>query len=520
MRRLLLISLLALAALLALPGHAAGARLIDLGDFNQPIYVAAPPGDDTRLMVPQKGGQIRVLLNGSHSLFLDVAAAVGGIATSGEQGLLSMAFAPDYASSGRLYVYYTAADGASNRVDEFRASSNPSQADPLSRRQVIAIPHPNPQTNHNGGQILFGPDGLLYLAPGDGAANSNTAQDTGSLLGKVLRIDPLPSGPNCPAVPTDCYGIPAGNPFTGADPGRDEIYHLGLRNPFRFSFDRQTGDLMVGDVGETTREEISLVPAGTPPGRNFGWPICEGSQCSATEPPNYVGPALEYSQGSPRAVTGGVVVRDPGVPDLFGRYIYADFYQGLIRSTVLSPGAAAGHGPSTGLSASQLAAFSEDNGNCVYVTSLAGNVYRLAPDSGPVFVPCGSTTTAPPQPTPGGSGSDTTPPAMRTRVPRRQRVLRNRGVIGYARCTNEACRVNMTARLRIGRLSYPLLTARSSVAANSRIRLRARLTRRARRALRRAHARRRRARVAVALRARDTAGNPSPLARATVRVRR
>jgi hypothetical protein len=507
----LLILALGATLWLCLAGSAAAAKLIDLGDFSQPLYVAAPPGDDSRLTVVEKDGTIQVLQGGASSLFLDVDAAVGGIATSGEQGLLSMAFAPDYASSGRFYVYYTAADGLSNRIDEFQVSADRSQADPGSRRQVIAVPHPNPQTNHNGGQVAFGPDGLLYMAPGDGGADANAAQDLGSLLGKLLRIDPHASGPNCPATPTDCYGIPPGNPFTGANPGRDEIYHLGLRNPFRFSFDRATGDLMIGDVGAGTREEITLVPAGTPAGRNFGWPICEGSSCGGPAPANYLGPALEYSQGSPRAVTGGVVVRDPTLQEVFGRYLYADFYEAVVRVATLSPGAAAGHGAPVGPTTSTLASFSEDNGHCVYVTSLAGgDVFRLAPDSGSVALPCA---TAPaqlgPPPVPATSSqNDTAPPALDAEVRRRQRVLRNRGAIAYARC-NELCTVTMTARLRIGKLNYPLRTARASRRAGRRARLRARLTRRAARALRRALPRGRRAVVNVILSAADPAGNSS-----------
>jgi glucose/arabinose dehydrogenase len=505
---------------LSIPASAGAARLIDVGDFNQPLFLAAPPGDDTRLMVVEKEGAIQVLRGGAQSLFLDVDAAVGGIATGGEQGLLSMAFAPDYASSGRFYVYYTAADGLSNRIDEFRVSGDPSQADPGSRRQVIAVPHPNPQTNHNGGQVAFGPDGLLYMAPGDGAANANSAQDASSLLGKVLRINPNPSGANCPATATDCYGIPAGNPLTGADPGRDEIFHMGLRNPFRFSFDRATGDLLIGDVGAGTLEEVTLVPSGTAAGRNFGWPICEGDSCNGAPPANHLGPALRYSQTSPRAVTGGVVVRDPDLPEAFGRYVYADFYEGVIRVTNLSPAAAAGHGAPLGPTASNLASFSEDNGQCVYITSLdSGNVFRLAADSGPAPVPCA--TRAAQAGLPPGAGpsqnQDTTPPALAVEVKRRQRVLRNRGAIGYGRC-NEACTVQMTARLRIGRLAYPLRTALRNGRAGRRVRLRAALTRRSRRALRRALARRRRAVVVVALSATDPAGNTSRRVRFRIRV--
>jgi glucose/arabinose dehydrogenase len=498
------------ALLLCLPASAQAARLIDLGDFDQPIYVAAPPADNSRLMVVQKEGLIRVLEGGSHSTFLDVAAAVG-VQSADEQGLLSMAFAPDYATSGRFYVYYTAADGSANRVDEFRVSANRSVADPGTRRPVISIPHTT-ASNHNGGTIAFGPDGFLYIAPGDGGNTADLAQDSNSLSGKVLRIDPRTGA---------TYSIPPGNPFAGA-PGADEVFHLGLRNPFRFSFDRATGDLIIGDVGSggaQQREEVTVVPAGTPPARNFGWPDCEGGSCPGGAPPDYFAPAFAYepnpSGGS--AVTGGVVVRDPALPELAGRYLYADFYEGALRTTTLVPQAASdGHGPATGLSTEGVASITEDNGNCIYVTSLfGGDVFRLAPDSGPAPVPCAG----PAQQPPGGGNGDRTAPFLSARVPSRQRVLRNRGAIGYGRC-NELCRMSMTARLRIGRLAYPLRPARATRRAGRRARMLARLTRRSRRALRRALARGRRAVVVVVLSATDPAGNASRRVRFRIRARR
>jgi glucose/arabinose dehydrogenase len=386
--RLLPLGLALLTLLLLAPSTADAARLVSLGSFAQPLYVAAPPGDSERLMVVEKAGAIRVWREGQPSgLFLDVAAAVGGIQSAGEQGLLSMAFAPDYASSGRFYVYYTAADGQSNRIDEFRVSSDRSLADPLSRRQVLVVPHTT-AANHNGGQIAFGRDGLLYAAPGDGGNTPGQAQDASSLLGKVLRIDPRVSGPSCPATPTDCYSSPAGNPFAGATAGRDEILHLGVRNPFRFSFDSQRSDLIIGDVGGGLQEEVTLIPKGTPGGRNLGWPSCEGTSCNGPIPTNYFAPALSYAQPAPRAVTGGVVVRDPRLSKLRGRYLYADFYEGVIRSSKLTAQAGAGHGTPTGLTATFLASITQDNGRCVYVTSLQGGVYRIAPDTRPVVTPC------------------------------------------------------------------------------------------------------------------------------------
>jgi glucose/arabinose dehydrogenase len=402
--------LLVLLVLLVVPGTAEAARLSSLGSFAQPVYLAAPPGDDRRLMVVEKAGAIRVWRTGGASrLFLDVAAAVGGIQSAGEQGLLSMAFAPDYATSGRFYVYYTAADGQSNRIDEFRVSSNRSIADPRTRRQVLVVPHTT-ASNHNGGQIAFGPDGFLYAAPGDGGNTPGLAQDNTSLLGKVLRINPRASGPSCPATPSHCYSSPSSNPFAGATPGRDEILHLGLRNPFRFSFDSSRGDLVIGDVGGGLQEEVTLIPNGTPGGRNLGWPICEGTSCSGPVPANYLGPALSYSQPSPRAVTGGVVVRDPRLPELAGRYLYADFYRGVIRSRFLVAGAGAGHGSPIGLTVTNLASLTQDNGGCVYVTSLNGGVFRIAPDGEAGRTPCPLRSTA------GGAGHAADPGPRRERA--------------------------------------------------------------------------------------------------------
>ncbi|HEX2232151.1 MAG TPA: PQQ-dependent sugar dehydrogenase [Thermoleophilaceae bacterium] len=483
--------------------------MIDLGDFDQPIHVAAPPGDNSRLMVVQKEGLIQVLEGGAQSTFLDVETTVG-VESGGEQGLLSMAFAPDYATSGRFYVYYTAADGSANRVDEFQVSANRSVADTGTRRPVISIPH-GTAANHNGGTIAFGPDGFLYIAPGDGGNTADLAQDIDSLSGKVLRIDPR-SGAT--------YTIPPGNPFAGPTPGADEVFHLGLRNPFRFSFDRGSGDLIIGDVGSSgpnRTEEVTLVPAGTPAGRNFGWPECEGTTCTGTEPPDHFKPALQYQRPSgSTAVTGGVVVRDPAIPELLGQYIYADFYASPIRAATLTAQAGAGDGTPTGLGSGSIAAFNEDNAGCVYVTSLGGNVFRLAPDTGPAPVPCAAASQQPP---PGGGTGDRTAPLLSARVPSRQRVLRNRGAIGYGRC-NELCRMSMTARARIGRLVYPLRTARANRRGGRRARLRARLTRRSRRALLRALARGRRPVVVVVLSATDPAGNASRRVRFRIRVRR
>jgi hypothetical protein len=282
--------------------------------------------------------------------------------------MLSMAFAPDYATSGRFYVYYTDATSCTDqncdvRVDEF-VRSTADRADPSSRRRVFTIRHRD-SPMHDGGTIVFGPDGRLYAGIGDGGVEGDAAcnaQRSDSQLGKVLRLDPRSAAP-------------------------PEIVAGGLRNPYRFSFDRVTGDLLLGDVGESMHEEIDFVAAGALHGVNFGWNILEGDSpfsgvCGSAPPAHYVAPAITYGHPAyaSSAVTGGVVVRDLSVPALLGRYVYADFYAGEVRSAVVDAGGATGDGP-TGLSVAQLSSFGQDSGCRVYVTSLAGPVYRLKADA-------------------------------------------------------------------------------------------------------------------------------------------
>ena len=241
------------------------------GTYPQPTYVAQAPGAPRLLFVVEKEGEIAVLRNGQPLAkpFLDMRSLVS---SSGEQGLLSMAFDPGYAHNRRFYVYYTNqnCDGGCNvEVDQFRRSQDSAtQARLRSRRKVIQINH-HQAGNHNGGQVQFGPDGYLYLAPGDGGTQEdpeNDAQNPQVLLGKVLRIDPRASGG---------YRIPPDNPYVGK-PGRNEIFAIGLRNPYRFSFDRQNGDLWIGDVGDNTWEEIDHVTPAQANGANFGWNDFEG----------------------------------------------------------------------------------------------------------------------------------------------------------------------------------------------------------------------------------------------------
>jgi glucose/arabinose dehydrogenase len=346
-------------------------RLKRIGRFDSPLYVTTPPGDRRRLFVVEQGGRIWVLLNGRRVKrpFLDVSNL---IVSGGEQGLLSMAFAPDYARSGRFYVDYTDRSG-NTRVQELRRSRrSPNRASRSSRRQILFVDQPF--ANHNGGLVLFGPDRMLYIGMGDGGDAGdpfNNAQRTDTLLGKILRIDPHRSG-------SRAYSVPGSNPFVGR-PGRDEIYAYGLRNPWRFSFDRKTGDLYIGDVGQSRIEEIDYAARGKALGRNYGWSCFEGNRRydASRSCPGATPPVLEYSHSSGEcSVTGGVVVRDRGLPALAGRYLYGDFCRGQVRSVQIAAGRATGDA-SLGLTVPSLSSFGEDARGHVYLTSLSGPVYRL-----------------------------------------------------------------------------------------------------------------------------------------------
>jgi len=504
------LALIVIGAFLVCAAPAAGAvRLQKVGDFDTPIYVAAAPGDYSRIYVVERAGTVRVVRNGVTlpGTFADLRSVVGEV--MGERGLLSIAFPPDFQSSRLLYAYYADAAGLLH-VDELRAPDG-EHTDPAYRRPTIAIPHTG-ATNHNGGTIAFGPDGLLYLATGDGGTGqSANAQNPSSLLGKLLRIRPTPGGG---------HSTPADNP------SGNEVWSRGLRNPFRFSFDRATGDLVIGDVGQGTTEEIDFAPASLSLGRgwNYGWPVCEGSSKLGTTamdcPPGYEKPVLDKFQSDGwRTINAGVVVRDPSVPSLYGRFLYGDTLGGQLWSAILRRPKAIDD-KSLGLTLPHVAGFGLDAAGCVYAASLEGGVYRFIENS--TAVPCpkpppGAETSSPTSPA--GPSADHAAPVLRVRVPGRQRVRKRRGATGYARC-GEACTVAMSGRLRIGRRSYKLRKASKPAAAHHRIKLRVRLTMRASRALRRALERRRRARVKVALRARDAAGNRSLLIRRSVRVRR
>jgi glucose/arabinose dehydrogenase len=356
-----------------------GLGLEQVGKFDEPVFLAQPEGEGQPLYVVERGGRIvaaGVRAEEAAEPLLDIRRDV---LAEGEAGLFSAAFAPDFERSGLLYVDYAGRDGRIH-VDEFRARAG--VADAASRREVLSIPHP--EAMHWGGLVLFGPDGLLYVGVGEGgplAPIPPTAQDPRSLLGKILRIDPRERGGRP-------YSIPPGNPFALGG-GAPEVFALGLRNPWRFSFDRSTGDLWVGDVGDFTQEEIDHVPFQDATGANLGWPALEGTAQTARvtlsepmpPPPDAIPPVLTYertgkSGDADCAVTGGYVVRDPALPSLDGRYVYGDFCRGQIRSLALR-GDEVGKDRRTGLEVPRLASFAEDPAGHLYAVSLNGEVFRF-----------------------------------------------------------------------------------------------------------------------------------------------
>jgi len=353
------------------PTGGGGVRLEKVGDFEQPLYVTQPQGTED-LYVVEKTGRVRVIREGRTlpDPFIDLSDEVS---TSGEQGLLSIAFAPDFADSRLLYAYYTDSEGE-QRVVELRSNADGTAVEADSERLVLKME--DFASNHNGGLLMFGPDpGLLYIGTGDGGMADDperTGQDLGSLLGKILRIDPRPSdgrpyrpAGNCPDRP----GV------------RPEIVAYGLRNPWRFSFDRETAMLSIGDVGQNSFEEIDLVPAEAARCANFGWSAYEGDLRFNEDQtaPRHVRPALTYGRGSGCSVTGGYVVRDARLRSLYGRYLYGDYCARELRSFVPFRQRQARDDRALGLTVPSLSSFGEDAEGRIYVTSLNGPVFRLAP---------------------------------------------------------------------------------------------------------------------------------------------
>lgn len=386
-------------------GSAGAASLEPIGTgFEQPIFVTSDPGDHERIFVVERGGTIQLLENGELKPFANLGAVVS---TEGEGGLLSIAPAPDFHTSGRLFLFYTgrrslvesAKSPPDIQIAEMVASG--SSAFLPSLRNLLTIPHPK-HNNHYGGQLQFGPEGALYISTGDGGGSNDAernAQNPASLLGKILRMTPL-TGSTTP-----------------------EVFSLGLRNPFRFSFDRLTGDIWIGDVGQGKREEIDF--AAWPwlgAGANYGWSCREGSVAGPAEDPAcgsagpFVEPVFDYSNPPGCAVIGGYVARGPGLGDLYGRYVYGDLCGSELRSFLPAAPSATDRGE--GMRVGSLNSFGQDSCGRLYAVSGEGPVYRIR---GPEAAQCVASPSSAPAPPLAGSRVGIR--ALRRRVPRNKRAL-------------------------------------------------------------------------------------------------
>ncbi len=348
---------------------------VDSG-FDFSVFVASPPGDPSRLMIVERGGRILLRKNGvrQDSAFLNLTSLTNP--STGEYGVYSIAFHPNYATNRRLFVYYADLNGDS-QLAEFQADASFDHAIPSSRTTILSQTQDSESVLY-GGLITFGPDGKLYLGLGDGSPTDSvlfTAQDSASLLGKILRLDVDGAAP---------YTIPADNPYVGRPGWRGEIWQLGLRNPWRWSFDRTTGELWIGDVGEDLWEEIDYLPNPVVGGNNFGWPFVEGNHCFSPAvgcvTAGLVAPVIEYPHGPSCAVSGGYVYRGKKYPDLRGTYLYGDYCTGFIRSVRIVAGTPVpAYTPlSPPLTNDNIVSFGEDADGEVYAVMASGRVYRIA----------------------------------------------------------------------------------------------------------------------------------------------
>jgi hypothetical protein len=432
-------------------GSTAGAATLrQIGTFEQPIFVTSDPTNPERLLVVQRRGAVVEVAPSGRRQVADLGALVS--CCEGERGLLSIAPAPDFDSSGRFYAAYTGTPAAGGEegdvhVDSFRP--DPSGSAQLIREPIISIEH-SIHSNHNGGQLQLGPGGLLYISLGDGGGAGDpleSGQDTETLLGKILRIEPRPG-----QAPS--YGIPADNPFVGV-PGGDEIWAYGLRNPWRFSFDRLNGDMVIADVGQSSREEVDFAPSPGPGqvsggGANYGWNCREGfieypsAPAGCESKSGFTEPVFDYPHEDPGgglahgcSIIGGYVVRDASVADLYGRYVYSDYCTGELRSLVL-PSSGTGTATddrATGLHVSKPTSFGEDSCGRVYVASSEGAIYRIE----------GATAAACSQPSPAPS-SEQAGQATKVRLRAAWRGSRLRILATVAPCAG-----HRGARLRLNR---------------------------------------------------------------------
>jgi glucose/arabinose dehydrogenase len=350
----------------------AGLRLeVVVSGLNSPVHVTSAAGDP-RLFVVEQAGRIRVVQGGTlrPEPFLDIHDRV---ASGGERGLLSVAFHPRFAENGRLFVYYTDLDG-DIRIERYTVNSARTSADPASAHPILTVEH-SAHSNHNGGLALFGPDGRLYIGTGDGGGGGDpngNGQNAGTLLAKLLRID---------VDAADPYAIPADNPFAGQAGARGEVWALGVRNPWRFTFDG--GQLWLADVGQNAWEEVNVTPL-TTAAKNFGWNAMEGAHCyqpsSGCQTAGKLLPVLEYGHDQGCSITGGVVYRGAALAALRGHYFYSDYCEGWVRSFRLENGR-----PVDGRSwevgdVGNVTSFGTDSAGEMYLTSSNGRLYRFVPD--------------------------------------------------------------------------------------------------------------------------------------------
>jgi glucose/arabinose dehydrogenase len=346
--------------------------------FASAIGVSSAPGD-ARLFVIQQTGQVVIVSGGKPGgTFLDISAR---ISCCGERGLLGLAFHPDYATNGRFFVRYTTPAG-DVRISEFHVSTDPNKADATSEKAIITIPHPS-FGNHNGGRIEFGPDGYLYIGTGDGGSGgdpNNHGQALNTLLGKLLRIDVDHAAAGL------AYAIPDGNPFVGQAGKRGEIWSYGLRNPYTFSFDRETHDLWIADVGQDAYEEVDQATAagGGGMGVNYGWSVMEGNHCykpsTGCDATGMTPPLAEYAHGSGDsigcAIIGGYVYRGSAHPQLYGRYFFGDYCSGRIWD-VAAAGPAQQAPQELLRSGLQITGWGQDTNGELYLTATNGVLYQL-----------------------------------------------------------------------------------------------------------------------------------------------
>lgn len=367
------IMILILVSLFSFNGPAQVTPVVYAEGFNTPVTIAH--ADDARLFVVERGGTIRII-NGAGVVestpFLDIS---GIIKSGGEQGLLGLAFHPDYAENGYFFVNYTDMDGNTVIARYSVSGSDPDLADPESQLEILTIDQPF--SNHNGGDLQFGPDGYLYIGTGDGGSGGDpqdNGQDMSSLLGKMLRIDIDNGAP---------YSIPAGNPYIENEGFADEIWASGLRNPWRFSFDKETGDMWIADVGQNAIEEVNFVPSGMGAGMNFGWRCYEGEEAYNTDncgpDGDYDFPLYQYyhSEDNGCSVTGGYVYRGTQYPSLDGYYFFSDYCNDILYSLHDSSGqwVLKKHGQYPG---NNFSTFGEDQDGELFVAGISsGTIFKL-----------------------------------------------------------------------------------------------------------------------------------------------